>query len=418
MIEIKKDEYFKTIRLKLYPTEEQKEQMLLYNEITRRVYNWGITMEERNYELYKEGKVEYAVLTKYDFQRICTAFKKTDDPFVNILTSVPSTTALNELSHVSEAFKNFLDGRTHYPSFHKVNTSFTTRFDRSYITDGHLHIEGFTENILLKTHRYDGYSGCIGLRGTSKKFYNVSIHHNGIYFYVYFSIVEKKDFTRLANVPIGEPVGIDLGIRQTFTLSNGQIYMQPDITRYKNRIKELSKLISKVGDDINLVNSDGSINERLSKNIRKKIIQRKKDYERIHNVLFSFYYKTVNRIIMSNPEAIVIETINKSRIKQFNPFNKALQDTYFYSIRIIIENLCNKYNIPLYEVNEYYPSTKKCNKCGKINDICVGKIYRCNYCGFTIDRDLNASYNLRDVYINNETENIKSSFNIKGSTNI
>ena len=59
-----------------------------------------------------------------------------------------------------------------------------------------------------------------------------------------------------------------------------------------------------------------------------------------------------------------------------------------------------------------------CNKCGKINDIYVGKIYRCNYCGFTIDRDLNASYNLRDVYINNETENIKSSFNIKGGTNI
>ncbi|WP_300279062.1 zinc ribbon domain-containing protein, partial [Peptacetobacter sp.] len=45
-----------------------------------------------------------------------------------------------------------------------------------------------------------------------------------------------------------------------------------------------------------------------------------------------------------------------------------------------------------------YPSSKLCNKCGKIKkDLKLSdRIYKCE-CGYKEDRDLNASFNLRDA---------------------
>ena len=51
--------------------------------------------------------------------------------------------------------------------------------------------------------------------------------------------------------------------------------------------------------------------------------------------------------------------------------------------------------------NKYYPSTQRCSNCGNIkkynerltiND----RVYKCDKCGLEMDRDLNASINLRD----------------------
>ena len=51
------------------------------------------------------------------------------------------------------------------------------------------------------------------------------------------------------------------------------------------------------------------------------------------------------------------------------------------------------------KIDAYYPSSKTCSNCG-----CVKKelklserVYHCNECGFTIDRDLNASINILNV---------------------
>ena len=53
----------------------------------------------------------------------------------------------------------------------------------------------------------------------------------------------------------------------------------------------------------------------------------------------------------------------------------------------------------LVKIDRFYPSSKTCSNCG-----CVKKelklserVYHCNECGFTIDRDLNASINILNV---------------------
>ena len=45
--------------------------------------------------------------------------------------------------------------------------------------------------------------------------------------------------------------------------------------------------------------------------------------------------------------------------------------------------------------DKYYPSTKMCNKCGYVKEMKLkDRVYKCDCCGLTIDRDLNAAINL------------------------
>lgn len=61
-----------------------------------------------------------------------------------------------------------------------------------------------------------------------------------------------------------------------------------------------------------------------------------------------------------------------------------------------IEYKCKWNGIEFVQANRFYPSSKTCSTCGEINHNLKlsDRIYRCEYCGFEIDRDINASINL------------------------
>ena len=57
-------------------------------------------------------------------------------------------------------------------------------------------------------------------------------------------------------------------------------------------------------------------------------------------------------------------------------------------------------NVEIVIAPRYYPSSKKCSCCGEIKkDLKLSdRVYKCNKCGLEIDRDLNASKNLKKYY--------------------
>ncbi|WP_375340627.1 zinc ribbon domain-containing protein [Okeania sp. SIO3I5] len=49
-------------------------------------------------------------------------------------------------------------------------------------------------------------------------------------------------------------------------------------------------------------------------------------------------------------------------------------------------------------VDSFFPSSKTCSNCGHIQDMPLNvRTYDCPECGLSMDRDLNASINLRDA---------------------
>jgi putative transposase len=110
----------------------------------------------------------------------------------------------------------------------------------------------------------------------------------------------------------------------------------------------------------------------------------------------------VNSLVKANnlPAYISIEDLNVSGMMKNRHLSKAIQKQNFYYFRTKLLEKCNKYNVEVRVIDRYYPSSKTCNVCGayksdlKLSD----RTYVCP-CGNSIDRDLNASMNIRDCKI-------------------
>jgi putative transposase len=64
----------------------------------------------------------------------------------------------------------------------------------------------------------------------------------------------------------------------------------------------------------------------------------------------------------------------------------------------MLEQKSKEYGTTIHKIDRFYPSSKTCSNCGeKKATLSLGeREYRCEFCGNVIDRDLNASINIRN----------------------
>jgi putative transposase len=107
--------------------------------------------------------------------------------------------------------------------------------------------------------------------------------------------------------------------------------------------------------------------------------------------------KTLARI---KPKAVVIEDLNVSGMMKNKYLSKAVKEQEFRKSRTQIEYKSVLYGFEVVAAPRFYPSSKKCSRCGCIKkDLKLSdRIYVCENCGLVIDRDLNASINLENYY--------------------
>ena len=63
---------------------------------------------------------------------------------------------------------------------------------------------------------------------------------------------------------------------------------------------------------------------------------------------------------------------------------------------------------PLIKIDKWYPSSKTCHNCGCVNEKLTisDRVWICENCGETIDRDYNAALNIRDEGIKTLHKNV------------
>ena len=398
--------YIKGYKYRIYPTDSQKELIRKYIDLYRFVYNWGLALEESNYKLYKDGKSDIKFFNFFD---LCQEFKKFKDLEENSwLKVLPNTTARLALRDVINSYNKFFKckeiGHPKFKSKKRSPKMFKTRNERFYINGDKIRFEGLsyghtaTSSDLVDLHFDSGFT-----RDQNVKYIqpSISIDNLGNY-WVSFSIETPYE---LLSTPKTEPIGIDVGIRHTMTLSTGEIFNRPKekIDKLKRRLSRESHHYSR---DINrrmlearrtkTKYDDIPISKRSQK--RKEKIQ--KLYNRISNIKKSFYHETIKNIVLRNPEAIVIETISTREITSNNSWaTKMFDGADFYTMHKIIEDKCTKYNIPLIKADKQYPSTQMCSCCGHIKKLRSHHTYICPVCGNRMDRDVNAAINLRNLAV-------------------
>ncbi|MFO7612034.1 MAG: transposase [Clostridia bacterium] len=73
-------------------------------------------------------------------------------------------------------------------------------------------------------------------------------------------------------------------------------------------------------------------------------------------------------------------------------------DNGFGSLTSKLEYKLREQGKQLVRVNKRFPGSKMCSSCGRVKKLLPlsARVYHCENCGIILDRDLNASYNIRE----------------------
>jgi len=224
---------------------------------------------------------------------------------------------------------------------------------------------------------------------------NVSMKAGKYYVSVLCDVIDRNDYSNYTN----EGIGIDLGVKDLAIVSNidkpyKNINKSKIIRQLKKKLKRIQRQVSRKYE----MNKDGKKFIK-TKNIIKLESKIRHIYQQLTNIRLNYIHNITNNLVKNKPEYIVIEDLNVKGMMKNKHLAKAVQEQCFYEFRKQLTYKCLWNNIELRIVDRFYPSSKLCSECGRIKkDLKLSdRIYVCNECGIEIDRDKNASINLKNA---------------------
>lgn len=367
-----------TKKVRLRPNKQQELQLYKSSGTARFIYNWTLVKQQENYEQGNKF-IPDSVLRKE-----ITQLKKTEE--FSWLNEVSNNVSKQAIKDACNSYKKFFKGQSRFPKFKskkKTKPSFYNDTQKLKVKE---------KLVLLEKVGWIRTSEQLPI---NTKYYNPRITFDGKYWYVSVSIEEENKYEELTN----ESLGIDLGIKELAICSDGTIYSNINKTvkvkKIEKRLRRLQRKVSRKYQN----NKEGSTFVKTC-NIIKLEKQIKLLQRRLSNIRKNHLHQTTASIVKTKPRRIVIEDLNVSGMMKNRHLAKAIQKQGFYEFRRQLEYKCKRKGIEVIIADRFYPSSKTCSSCGTINkDLKLSdRVFNCN-CGFSIDRDLNASINLANYNI-------------------
>ena len=180
----------------------------------------------------------------------------------------------------------------------------------------------------------------------------------------------------------GKVVGIDLGLKDLFILSNGQVINNPKWFRKNQaKLKKEQKHLSRKVKGSNRYN--------------RQRIKVAKIHEKTTNSR-TYFLHNISTALVNTFDLIVLEDLNVSGMLKNRKLAKSISDASWSTFVFMLEYKCNWYGKMLVKIDRFFPSSKTCSNCGHKEDKMPLSIreWICPSCGSTHDRDLNASINI------------------------
>ena len=371
-------------RIKIYPTENQRLEINRNINISRSIYNLGLEMQNKSYENGKGYIKFYPLITEFSRMR-------NEDEDKKWLKGISVGSMRETLYNLDNAFKRFFKKQNRYPKFKSKKTckkNFPIRSDRTHIIGKYIQVSGLDDKMILaKNH-------CIP---ENVKLHNTVISFDG-YNYWFSCTIELDNDIEVYELD-SDPIGIDVGIRNMITTSDGKFYKFSDCSRYEKKRKRQDKRISK--DYVKYYNESLDTRTKYedipkSKNHYKRRLNRFKTISKIKNKRRNDIHTATKEIVSKNPSAIVIENISVREQMKDPWMRKYAPQMMYYEIHRQLKYKAANRGIPVIVADKDFASSQICSQCG-----CRGylkhRIFKCSHCGYREDRDLNAAYNLRNL---------------------
>ena len=280
------------------------------------------------------------------------------------------------------------DRKVGFPKF-KSKDRATPRF--AYTTGGFGLIQGDPKALRLpKVGRVHCMEDVTGRVGDARVLRTTVSQRAGRWFAAL--TVERED-KPVTQVPKGGAVGVDLGIKTLATLSDGTIIDNPRcLAASERRLKRAQKAVSR--------KTMGS-NRRAK--ARAKVARL---HAHVANQRLDAMHKATTWLAETYSH-ISIEDLNVAGMARNHRLAKAVSDASFAEFRRQLEYKTTRTGAALRVIDRWYPSSKTCSACGTVKAklSLSERVFHCDACGLSIDRDLNAAVNIKVAGSAPETQN-------------
>lgn len=358
-------------KYKLKPTVKQKQLLSKSFGCARFIYNWGL---DRKVKTYTETKKN---ITYQQLAKELTTLKRTEDH--KWLNDCANESLQQSLRCLDNAYAGFFKAKKGFPKFKSRKRSKDAckfingvRFD---FEKNKVKIPKVGWTKLCQNQRFDPSVCKIGTL-------TVSRDKCGDY---WCSIVvdDGKLTVPKAKVQEETAVGVDLGVKDLATLSDGTKYGNPrHLERGERRLKRLQRRLART--------------DRGSSRHEAMRIKVARQHRRIANQRSGYLHK-LSSDITSRFDTICLEDLNVKGMLGNRHIAKAIQSVSWgeFTRQLVYKSEWRGKNVVF--IDRFDPSSQTCNRCGHLNkgvkDLNVRE-WVCPVCGEHHDRDVNAAKNI------------------------
>lgn len=194
--------------------------------------------------------------------------------------------------------------------------------------------------------------------------------------------VEREQLSSPARTRKRGAVGVDLGVKHLATLSDGTVIPNPHAL--DARLKALRKAQQALSRKTKGSVRRGKAKERVAR-LYARVTDARMDAINKATTMIARTYTTV-----------CIEDLNVAGMVKNHSLARSLSDASLGEFRRQLEYKTMRTGASLRVVDRWYPSSKTCSNCGteKAKLSLSERVYQCDVCGLSIDRDLNAAINI------------------------
>lgn len=367
--------------LRAYKTEldlnnVQRTALLNHAGAARFAWNWALARRKQEYE--ETGKSSNAI----EQSRQLNALKKTDFPWLYNVSKCAPQGALRDLD---KAYQNFFrrvkaGKKPGFPKF-KSRKNGVGSFKLTgaiRITETRIKLPRIGW-LRLKERGYIPIDGI--------HFLSVTVSESARRWFVSVQCKQEIEVTQAT----GEPIGIDLGIKDLAVASNGQRFKNP------KPLKKARAKLRRFQRELSRREKGGKNREKTRRNIAKV-------HQQVANIRCDTLHKATSAIVAKTkpdserPNVMVLEDLNVSGMLANHCLAQAISDAGFAEFRRQLKYKSIWYGSELMLADRFFPSSRLCRHCGcidselKLSD----REWTCG-CGAVHDRDLNAAMNLKNL---------------------
>ena len=353
----------KGVKFRIYPNKEQENLILQTLGCCRLIYNKGLDMRDK---AYKNGEK-----ANYTQTSAMLTLLKSDSDF-NFLKVVDSIALQQSLRDLDRAYQNFFKKRAKFPKFKSKHNNYQSY--RTLNQGNNIRIVGN----YLKLPKL----GYVKVKQSMEVGHinNVTVEKTPTE--KYFAVL-NVDFEPELKQNNGNSIGVDVGLKEFYTDSNGNKIDNPKhLEKSEKKLKREQRKLSR--------------KQKGSMNRNKQRIRVARVHEKITNQRNDFLQKESTRLVREN-QTICIEDLNIKGMIRNHRLAKAISSISWSKFFTMLEYKATWYGNTIIRVPTFYPSSQTCSKCGQGNPMVKHlwvREWECPFCHTKHDRDYNASINI------------------------